>query len=143
MSKTELTPQLEKTLELVQAAAALALDKKAEDVVILKVDRVTSFADFFVIASANSERQVAAVASHIEDTMRKGGHKPLGVEGKDTGNWVLLDSGDFVCHLFLDSAREYYDLDGFWTDAERIDVDEAGGLATVKAIETAPRAANG
>lgn len=138
-----MTNSLEKTLELAQAAAALALDKKAEEVVILKVDRVTSFADFFVIASANSERQVAAIASHIEDTMRKGGHKPIGVEGKDAGNWVLVDFGDFVVHLFLDSAREYYDLDGFWTDAESVDVDESAGMATVKAIEEAPRAAHG
>ena len=138
-----MTNSLEKTLELVQAAAALALDKKAEDVVILKVDRVTSFADYFVIASANSERQVAAIASHIEDTMRRGGHKPIGVEGKDSGNWVLVDFGDFVVHLFLDTAREYYDLDGFWTDAENVEVDEPAGMATVKAIEEAPRAAHG
>lgn len=130
-----------RAFELAQAAAALALDKKAEDVVILAVDRLTSFADYFVIASAGSERQVTAVAAHVEDTLRKAGLRPLGIEGKETGHWVLLDYGDFVVHLFLDTARSYYDLDGFWSDAPRLPVDEAAGLATVKALEQVPREA--
>lgn len=123
------------TLSLVQAACALALDKKAEDVVILDVEKLTSFADYFVIASAPSERQVSAIAGHIDDTLRKAGARPLGSEGRETGSWVLLDYGDFVVHLFLDTARSYYDLDGFWADAPRETVDEDGGLALVKEID--------
>ena len=128
------------TLVLAQAAAALALDKKAEGVVVLDVEKLTSFADYFIIASAPSERQVSAIAAHIEDTMRKGGHRPLGSEGRENGNWVLLDFGDLVVHLFLDTARDYYDLDGFWADAPRVDIDEEAGLATAKELETSRRA---
>lgn len=138
MQATDVTQTIDKNdpiFQQVQACAALALDKKATDPVVLAVADLTSFADFFLIASAPSERQVAAIASHIEDTMRKAGVRPLSVEGKSTGAWVLLDFGDFVVHLFHDSAREYYDLEGFWADAERVEIDEDEGLAFVKQAE--------
>lgn len=112
------------SLHLAHACASLALDIKAEDVVIIHVEGVTSYTDYVVVASANSERQVSAIASKIEDEMRICGIRPLGVEGKGTDAWVLLDYGDVVVHLYLDDARAYYDLDGLWSEAPHIDPDE-------------------
>ena len=110
-------------MDLAQAIALLALDKKAEDVVILKVTDLTSYADCFVLASAPSERQVQAIARHVDDEMRKAGKAPVGTEGLEQGHWVLVDLGAAVLHVFLASARQYYDLEGFWSDAKRVPID--------------------
>jgi ribosome-associated protein len=110
-------------LDLAQAIAALALDKKADDVVILRVTDLTSYADGFVLASAPSERQVQAIARFVDDEMRKAGKPPVGTEGMDQGHWVLVDLGAVVLHVFLSNARRYYDLEGFWSEAQRVDVD--------------------
>lgn len=99
--------------------AALALDKKALDVVILDVRGKTSYADYFVIASGESERQVSAMAEHVETTLRQEGFRPVGTEGYDTGHWVLLDYGEVVAHLFFTEVRAFYDLEGLWADAAR------------------------
>lgn len=127
-------------VELAQGIAALALDKKAEDVVILKVTDLTSYADCFILASAPSERQVQAIARHVADEMRKAGKAPVGTEGLEQGHWVLVDLGAAVLHVFLANARQYYDLEGFWADAPRVDVDEARGKDVVVKM-TAARAA--
>ncbi len=118
-------------LDIAQALAALALDKKAEDVLILKVTDLTSYADGFVLASAPSERQVQAIARAVDDEMRKAGKPPVGNEGMEQGHWVLVDFGAVVLHVFLSSARKYYDLEGFWQDAPRVAPDEAYGKAVV------------
>ena len=131
------------TVDLAQAVAALALDKKAEDVVILKVTDLTSYADCFILASAPSERQVQSIARFVGDEMKKAGKAPVGTEGLEQGHWVLVDLGAIVLHVFLASARRYYDLEGFWSDAPRVDVDEARGLeivAAMTAANTAPSA---
>lgn len=130
------------TVDLAQAVAALALDKKAEDVVILKVTDLTSYADCFILASAPSERQVQSIARHVGDEMKKAGKAAVGIEGLEQGHWVLVDLGSVVLHVFLASARHYYDLEGFWSDAPRIDVDEARGLEVVKTMAAAHTAAN-
>ena len=122
---------------LAQALAALTLSKKADDVVILRVTELTSYADFFVLASAPSERQVQAIARHAADEMKKCGRAPLGTEGLEQGHWVLVDYGAVVLHVFLGNARHYYDLEGFWSDAPRVDVDEAAGLRTLTVLEAA------
>lgn len=105
---------------LARGAAAAALDKKAENVLILDVRGLTSYADFFVLASGTSDRQVQAIADSIEETMKKGGERPLGVEGQSNGHWVLIDYGDVVCHVMYEDARVLYDLEGLWADAPRI-----------------------
>lgn len=130
------------TVDLAQAVAALALDKKAEEVIILKVTELTSYADCFILASAPSERQVQSIARHVGDEMKKAGKAPVGTEGLEQGHWVLVDLGSVVLHVFLASARRYYDLEGFWSDAPRIDVDEARGLEVVKEMAAAHAAAN-
>ncbi len=108
------------TLNIAKICATAADDKKATDIVILDIAKLTSFADYFVICSAPSDRQVQAIVRNVEDELRKLGLKPIGVEGLQTSSWVLLDMGDVIFHCFTDSAREYYDLEGCWIDAEKI-----------------------
>ncbi len=127
----------DKALMLAHAAGTLASDKKADDITILSVGNLTSYADYFVVSSAPSDRQVNAIASSIEDTFRRGGQKPLGVEGKNEGGWVLLDFGDFVVHTFSKPAREYYDIEGFWADAKRIELDEEIGNKVIADLQAA------
>ncbi len=108
---------------LARGAAAAALDKKAENVLILDVRGLTSYADFFVLASGTSDRQVQAIADSIEETMKKTGERPLGVEGQSNGHWILIDYGDVVCHVMYEDARVHYDLEGLWADAPRISLE--------------------
>lgn len=130
------------TEQLAQALAALTLSKKADDVVILHVTELTSYADYFVLSSAPSDRQVQAIARHVADEMKRRGRAPLGTEGLEQGHWVLVDYGSVVLHVFLGNARHYYDLEGFWSDAPRVDVDEPSGLRTLVTLEaTAAEAA--
>jgi ribosome-associated protein len=104
---------------LARRIAALALDKKSLDVVIIDVRGMTSYADYFAIASGESERQVSATAEHIREQLKLGGVSPIGSEGFESGHWVLLDYGEVVAHLFQTEARAFYDLEGLWSDAPR------------------------
>ncbi len=111
-----------KAKALAQRIGQLLLDKKAVDVVILDVRGMTSYADYFVIASAESDRQVSAMADNVQvqlKTADEGGLRPIGTEGLETGQWVLLDYGEVVAHLFLTDLRAHYDLEGLWADAAR------------------------
>jgi len=102
------------------AAARGADTKNATDIVILGVGHLLSITDAFVIASGSSARQVRTVAEEVEAQVRAiGGPAPLRVEGLDDARWVLMDYGDFVVHIFIDEAREFYDLEHLWGDAER------------------------
>jgi len=96
------------------------LGKKALDVVILNVSGLTSLADTFIICSGRSNRQVTAIAEYIRTTLKKEGLTPLSIEGLKEGHWVLMDYGNVVIHVFYDSVRRFYDLEGLWADAPRI-----------------------
>lgn len=89
---------------------------------ILEVKKLSSFTDYFVICSGNSDRQVQAIAGHIEEKLKEGNVRPLSVEGKREGRWVLLDYGDVVIHVFYQPVREFYDLERLWSDAPRIEL---------------------
>jgi ribosome-associated protein len=104
------------------AAVDAALDKKAENPVILDVRGLSGVADYFVILSADSDRQAAAVADFIDDRLTGLGAQRLGAEGKSGGGWVLLDFGDVVIHVMSPDARGFYDLEGLWADAPRVPV---------------------
>ena len=80
---------------------------------------MTSYADYFVVASGDSERQVAAMAAYVREKMKEKAIRPLSSDGQDNGRWVLLDFGDVVAHFFLVEARAFYDLEGLWVDAPR------------------------
>ncbi len=119
----EAAPAAAASLEEARIAVSTGADKKAENIVVLDVRTLTSYADYLVLMSASSDRQVSAIADAIDDELRKAGHRPIGVEGSGTSNWVLIDTGDIVVHVFLEEAREFYDLDRLWADAPRIDLE--------------------
>lgn len=109
--------------------ANAALSKKAEDVVILHIGKLSSFTDYFVIASGSSERQVRAIATAIEETLKEKGTRPIGMEGAVGSQWVLVDYGNVVAHVFHESARMFYDLEGLWAKAARVRLEEARAAA--------------
>ena len=97
------------------------LGKKAFNVVALDVAELTSIADTFIICSGRSNRQVTAIAEFIKTDLKKHKIKPLSVEGSKDGHWVLLDYGHIIIHVFYEPMREFYDLEGLWVDARRIE----------------------
>jgi len=101
--------------------AALA-GRKGEDVIALDVRGLTTYTDAFIIASGNSTRQVSAIGKHIDTEMKKLGVKAFSVDGLEEGRWVLLDYGDVIIHIFYDEVRRFYNLEGLWADARRVDV---------------------
>lgn len=107
--------------ELKRAAQA-ALDKKAEDVVALDIAKTSSFADYFLLATAQNPRQVAAIAEAVETALREHGLRPRHVEGYSRAEWVLLDYGDFVVHVFTARNRAFYDLERLWGEAARTEI---------------------
>jgi ribosome-associated protein len=107
--------------------AGIARDKKAHDLVIIKVQELSSFADYFIICSGASTRQVQAIAEHVEAGMKEKGFRPLGVEGMRTGRWVLLDYADVIMHVFHETEREFYDLERLWSECPRLDPDAVHG----------------
>ena len=90
------------------------LGKKPVDVVALDMRELTSIADAFIICSGRSNRQVTAIAEHVERQLRKQKVKPLGVEGAKEGQWVLMDYGNVIIHVFYESVRQFYNLEGLW-----------------------------
>lgn len=103
-------------------AAHLALDKKADRVVILNIGKLSSIADYLLVCSAASDRQVQAIANSIEEGLKKKKIRPLSMEGIREGRWALIDYGDVIAHIFLEPVREFYNLEGLWPEAERIEV---------------------
>jgi ribosome-associated protein len=101
-----------------------ALDKKAYDLELLEVGTLTSVADYFLICTGRSDTQVQAIARHIEDNLARLGIRPLAVEGLARGQWVLMDYGDVVVHVFYQPVREFYDLEGLWIRAARAELPE-------------------
>ena len=97
-------------------------DKKAEDVVILDVSKLTNIADYFVVATANSPVHARAVAEHLIEEAKRTGIQVDHVEGMEFGNWVLIDLLDVVVHIFTPEWREYYGIEWIWSEAERVEV---------------------
>ena len=114
------------TLDLLSKGAHAAADKKAFQIVGLEVSELTSYTDCLLICSAASERQVSAIADEVQRQLKEGGRLPLHVEGERRSDWVLLDYGEFVIHVFTEERRSYYGLDGLWGDAPRLDAEALG-----------------
>ena len=100
------------------------LERKAYDIVILNISKISSICDKFIICSGKSSTQVRAVAEFVERFLRKNGIKALDKEGIQEGNWALLDYGDVIIHVFYEPTRKIYDIEGLWLDAERIDLQQ-------------------
>lgn len=118
-------PENDPTLLKAKYAAELALDKKAESVVLLDVRGLSDYAEYVLVATGESEPQVQAIADNITAKMKEKGHRTIGVEGTQTSRWVLIDFGDLVAHVFYQDLREFYDIEGLWADARRIEVEGA------------------
>src|SRR5438270_5425145 len=118
----------------VTTAARAASAKKAENTVILDVGGVLAITDAFVITNGNNRRQVLTIAEEVEAQVKAvGGPSPIRVEGLTDAQWVLLDYGDFVVHVFLDEVRRYYDLERLWADAPAVEWDE--GVPAAAAVD--------
>jgi len=101
---------------------------KGIEPVLLKVGEFCSFADYFLICSGGSRRHVQALAQHVEEALALTGLKPLGVEGLEEGQWVLMDYNIMVIHIFLEPMREFYNLEDLWSDAPKIEIDPDRGI---------------
>ena len=109
----------------VQLAIRCAADKKAFDIVALDLRSIASFTEFFIIASGSNQRQVQAIADDINEKLKAElGSRPVRIEGYNSADWVLLDYGDFVVHIFNGEAREFYDLARLWLDARKVEIPE-------------------
>jgi ribosome-associated protein len=112
--------------ELARRAAAVLLDNKANDVVVLDLKGVTDMTDYFVIASGTSDTHVRALGEHVQSELKKEGTTANHVEGITQGRWVLLDYVDFVVHVFHPTLRGFYQLERLWSDAEVVPVPAQG-----------------
>jgi ribosome-associated protein len=106
----------------VQLSLKISQAKKAEDIVVLDLRGLASFTDYFIIMNGNSTRQNMAIYQAIEENLKKAQVLPLGVEGETTAEWILLDYGHFIIHIFSRRARDYYGLEKLWGDAPSIAV---------------------
>ena len=112
---------------LVQRAAGILLERKANDVVLLNLEGVTDMTDYFLIASGTSDTHVRALGSGLEEDLKKGtGQRPHHVEGLTQGRWALLDYVDFVVHVFHPTLRNFYQLERLWADAQQVPITASG-----------------
>ena len=110
-------PPNEEALALARRIVELASDKKASDIVLLEIRELTTLADYFVIASGASERQLMAIADGIAEGMREEGTRPIGREGSANAHWVLIDFGSVIVHVMATPERDFYQLERLWADA--------------------------
>ena len=132
MAKEKKNPASQGSTKSVQASsrdkairiASLASDKKASGLVIMEMKDLTSYADYFVICTAESSTQIKAISDNIVENMQKEGQRPLSVEGLSQSKWVLLDYADVIAHIFDPDTRLFYDLEKLWLDAPRIEMQQ-------------------
>lgn len=120
MSSETLRPEIRLAVEAAQ-------DKQAVDVTVLKLPGTGSFAEYFLLCSGQSQPQIKAISDAIEERLEKHGKRLSHREGRAGAEWILLDYGDFIVHIFSERAREYYDLERLWRNAERIEFPAPSG----------------
>lgn len=108
--------------ERIRMALSAASEKKAINTVVLDLREIASFTDYFVITSGTNERQVQAISDELVETLKKAGTPAARVEGYKTAEWILLDYGDFVVHVFDEKARKFYDLERLWRESQRVEL---------------------
>lgn len=108
--------------ERIRMALSAASEKKAINSVVLDLREIASFTDYFVITSGTNERQVQAISDEVVETLKRAGTAAARVEGYKTAEWILLDYGDFVVHVFDEKARKFYDLERLWRESQRVDL---------------------
>ncbi len=115
-------------IEISKKMAAMAVDalndKKAEDVKVIDISNISTLADYFIIAGGTNRNQVQALADNVQDKLGRAGHMTKNIEGYDSANWILLDFGDIIVHVFDNENRLFYDLERIWRDGKLIDAGE-------------------
>ena len=115
---------LKQSKEMAKKACQALEDKKAKDIHILDISEVSVLADYFLIASGSNVNQVQAMVDNVEEELHKAGFDPKQIEGYNTANWVLLDYGDIIIHVFDEENRLFYDLERIWRDGSLIKVED-------------------
>ena len=110
--------------EMAKLAIVALEDKKAEDIRVIDISEVSVLADYFIIADGNNRNQVQAMIDNVEETLGKAGYEPKQIEGYQTANWVLMDYGDVIVHVFDKENRLFYDLERIWRDGKQIELSE-------------------
>ncbi len=119
------TPVDEQDVEKLMLAAEAAASRKALQMTAIDIRKIASFAEFFLVCSGTSTRQVQAIADEVTDRLKKErSSRPLHIEGYEAGTWILLDYGDLIVHVFTEEAREFYQLERLWRDADRVALPE-------------------
>jgi ribosome-associated protein len=121
-STTLLSPIDREIFDQVRSAVRAADEKKAQNIVVLRLSAITEFTDYFVICTGNSSRQTQAIADEIVERLKMSGVRPLNTEGYKNAEWILIDFGSFVVHIFTEESRRFYDLERLWRDAERVEI---------------------
>jgi ribosome-associated protein len=107
-------PKLSAVAQQAKLIAKILDDNKAEEIVTIDLASKCSFADFMIVASGRSQRHVSALADHVGDALKKAGTPPMNIEGKDSSDWVLIDAGDVIVHLFRPEVRQFYNIEKMW-----------------------------
>ncbi|WMC92800.1 ribosome silencing factor [Kineothrix sp. MB12-C1] len=113
---------IEESKKMAKIAVAALEDKKAEDIRIIDISEVSVLADYFIIANGSNRSQIQALADHVEEQLGRAGHSLKQIEGYDSANWVLLDFGDIIIHVFDKENRLFYDLERIWRDGRQVEL---------------------
>jgi ribosome-associated protein len=117
-------PKVDKARKMQHWVHAALEDAKAHDIAVLDVRKISDFTDYMVIATGTSNRHVQSTAEKVVDTLREHGRRPVGVEGKQIGDWILIDFGDVVVHVMREQTRDFYNIEKLWSDAKRVGTGE-------------------
>ena len=121
-AQAQVLPAADKLDDRILLALHAASEKKAIDLVVLDLREIASFTDYFVITSGANERQVQAISDGVSENLKKTGCAAARVEGYKTAEWILLDYGDFIVHVFEQKARSFYDLERLWRESKRVEL---------------------
>ena len=110
--------------QLMETVVKCMDSKKAIDIKVLDISKITTMADYFVICQGNSSTQIKAIADEVEEKLSDSGVKPFGREGLNTAYWILMDYSDVIVHIFSGESRSFYSIENLWSDAENVDISE-------------------
>lgn len=124
MNQNNIATGKEQSKEMAKTALAALEDKKGEDIRIIDISEVSVLADYFIIASGTNRSQIQALADHAEEQLGRAGFQVKQIEGYDSANWILMDFGDIIIHIFDKENRLFYDLERIWRDGKKMDMSE-------------------